>query len=127
MLRSLSHWLSVKLRGGARGLAGVEFGLAGTRGTGIGLRRAGVAVETVWRISEGRQPDILGFMRSGDVDLVVNLPTGRRAQTDGAQMRRLAVELGIPFITTITGARAAVEAIAEPDEGDVKPLGQSPA
>ena len=91
------------------------------------LRQAGLEVETVWRISEGRQPDILGFMRSGDVDLVVNLPTGRRAQTDGAQMRRLAVELGIPFITTITGARAAVEAIAEPDEGDVKPLGQSPA
>ena len=111
----------------AQGLAGLGFRLVATRGTAVHLRQAGLEVETVWRISEGRQPDILGFMRSGDVDLVVNLPTGRRAQTDGAQMRRLAVELGIPFITTITGARAAVEAMAESDEGDVKPLGQSPA
>ncbi len=124
---SISNRLKVDFQDVAQGLAGLGFRLVATRGTAVHLRQAGLGVETVWRISEGRQPDILGFMRSGDVVLVVNLPTGRRAQTDGAQMRRLAVELGIPFITTITGARAAVEAMAEPDEGDVQPLGRSPA
>ena len=37
-------------------------------------------------------------------------------------MRRLAVEIGIPFITTITGAYAAVEALTEPGEGEIQPL-----
>ena len=119
---SVSNQLKIDFVDVAQQLAKLGFRLVATRGTAVHLRQAGLEVETVWRISEGRQPDILGFMRSGNVDLVVNLPTGRRAQTDGAQMRRLAVELGIPFITTITGARAAVEALAEPREGDVQPL-----
>ncbi|MCH2447951.1 MAG: carbamoyl-phosphate synthase large subunit, partial [Candidatus Poseidoniia archaeon] len=106
----------------AKHLTKLGFPLVATRGNAVHLRKADLKVETVWRISEGRQPDILSFMRNGDVDLVVNLPTGRRAQTDGAQMRRLAVELGIPFITTITGAYAAVEALAEPGEGEIQPL-----
>ncbi len=119
---SVSNQLKVDFVGVAQHLTKLGFRLVATRGTAVHLRRAGLKVETVWRISEGRQPDILGFMRSGNVDLVVNLPTGRRAQTDGAQMRRLAVELGIPFITTITGAYAAVEALAEPGEGEIQPL-----
>ena len=119
---SVSNQLKVDFVDVAQQLAKLGFRLVATRGTAVHLRQAGLEVDTVWRISEGRQPDILSFMRSGDVDLVINLPTGRRAQTDGAQMRRLAVELGIPFITTITGARAAVEALAEPGEGDVQPL-----
>ena len=119
---SVSNQLKVDFVDVAQHLTKLGFRLVATRGTAVHLRRAGLKVETVWRISEGRQPDILGFMRSGDVNLVVNLPTGRRAQTDGAQMRRLAVELGIPFITTITGAYAAVEALAVPGEGEIQPL-----
>ena len=119
---SVSNQLKVDFVDVAEHLTKLGFRLVATRGTAVHLRKADLKVETVWRISEGRQPDILSFMRSGDVDLVVNLPTGRRAQTDGAQMRRLAVELGIPFITTITGAYAAVEALAEPGEGEIQPL-----
>ena len=69
-----------------------------------------------------RQPDILSVMRSGEVDLIVNLPTGKRAATDGAQMRRLAVELGIPFITTLTGAKAAIDSLKEGESSYLRPL-----
>ena len=61
-------------------------------------------------------------MRKGDVDLIINLPTGRRAATDGAQMRRLAVELGIPFITTLTGAKAAIDSLKEGESNYLEPL-----
>ncbi len=61
-------------------------------------------------------------MRNKRVDLIINLPTGRRAATDGAQMRRLAVELGIPFITTITGAKAAINSLKEGETEHLEPL-----
>ena len=49
-------------------------------------------------------------------------PTGKRAATDGAQMRRLAVELGIPFITTITGADAAIKSLEEGENNYLMPI-----
>ena len=61
-------------------------------------------------------------MREGNVNLIVNLPTGKRAATDGAQMRRLAVELGIPFITTITGAEAAIQSLEEGENDYLMPI-----
>ncbi|MFQ6012722.1 MAG: carbamoyl-phosphate synthase large subunit [Thermoplasmata archaeon] len=96
-----------------------------TRGTGSYLRERGIRVETVYRISEGRSPDVIGLMRGGEVNLVVNTPTETRgARRDGYMMRRLAVELNIPFITTVEAARAAAEAIARAKEGGftAKPL-----
>ena len=61
-------------------------------------------------------------MREGNVNLIVNIPTGKRAATDGAQMRRLAVELGIPFITTITGAKAAIQSLEEGENDYLMPI-----
>ena len=63
-----------------------------------------------------------GNNREGNVNLIVNLPTGKRAATDGAQMRRLAVELGIPFITTITGAKAAIQSLEEGENDYLMPI-----
>ena len=76
----------------------------------------------IWRISDRKQPDILSVMRNKKVDLIINLPTGRRAATDGAQMRRLAVELGITFITTLTGAKAAINSLREGEIEHLMPL-----
>src|SRR3970282_3047677 len=85
-----------------------------TRGTAAHLRAEGVEVTTVYRISENKAPDALGLMRRGEIRLVINTPTSSSgARRDGYMMRRLAVDLGIPFITTIRGAAAAVDAIAE--------------
>ncbi|MFQ5907934.1 MAG: carbamoyl-phosphate synthase large subunit [Thermoplasmata archaeon] len=105
--------------------AGLGLKIYATRGTASLLRAHGIPVETVYRISEGRSPDAIGLMRGGEVDLIVNTPTeSRGARRDGYMMRRLAVELNIPFITTVQAARAAVEAIARAKEGGFtsKPL-----
>ncbi len=104
---------------------GLGLKIYATRGTATSLRAHGIPVETVYRISEGRSPDAIGLMRGGQVDLIVNTPTETRgARRDGYMMRRLAVELNIPFITTVQAARAATEAIARAKEGGftLKPL-----
>ncbi len=96
-----------------------------TRGTALYLRDAGVDVETVYRISEGRQPDAIGLMRSGAIQLVINTPTETTgSRRDGFMMRRLAIDLNIPFITTLEGARAAADAVAQAKDGQlsVKPI-----
>jgi len=105
----------------------VEFGVRiyATRGTASFLKEHGVEVTTVYRISERQSPDALGLMRRGEIRLVINTPTASSgARRDGYMMRRLAVDMNIPFITTIQGARAAVRAIEETRSGElsVKPL-----
>ncbi len=98
----------------------VDLGLKiyATRGTATFLRERGVPAEVIYRISEGRAPDALGLMRQGAIRLIVNTPTETRgSRRDGYMMRRLAVDLNIPFITTVEGARAAAEAIARAKEG----------
>ena len=81
---------------------------------------------TVYRISENQSPDALGLMRRGEIRLVINTPTNSTgARRDGYMMRRLAVDLNIPFISTIQAAEAAAEAIEAFRSGelDVVPLG----
>jgi len=91
-----------------------------THGTAANLREHGVDVTTVYRISENRSPDALGLMRRGEIRLVINTPTSSSgARRDGYMMRRLAIDLGIPFITTIRGAAAAAAAIAEVRSADL--------
>jgi len=96
-----------------------------TRGTAQYLREHGVEATTVYRISENLSPDALGLMRRGEIRLVINTPTNSTgARRDGYMMRRLAVDLNIPFIATIQAAQAAVQAIEEARSGglDVVPL-----
>ncbi len=105
----------------------VEFGIRiyATRGTASFLKERGVEVTTVYRISERQSPDALGLMRRGEIKLVINTPTASSgARRDGYMMRRLAVDMNIPFITTIQAARAAVRAIEEVRKGElsVQPL-----
>ncbi|MBI4394333.1 MAG: carbamoyl-phosphate synthase large subunit [Euryarchaeota archaeon] len=100
-------------------LAEMGFQVAATKGTATYLRDFGIPCETVWRISERKSPDVLDLMRSGKVSLIINTPTlSRGARRDGYMMRRLAVELQIPFITTMSAATAAVSAIRAAKEGD---------
>jgi carbamoyl-phosphate synthase large subunit len=70
----------------------------------------GVPVETIPKISEG-SPHVVDRIEAGDVDLVINTPTGSGARTDGYEIRSAAVARGIPCITTMTGASAAQRAI----------------
>ncbi len=91
-----------------------------TRGTAQFLREHGAEATTVYRISENQSPDALGLMRRGEIRLVINTPTNSTgARRDGYMMRRLAVDLNIPFISTIQAAEAAAEAIEEFHTGDL--------
>lgn len=93
-------------------LAALGLTLCATKGTATHLREHGLKVETVFRVSERQAPDALDLMRRGKIRLIINTPTeGSGAKRDGAAMRRLAVDLGIPFITMMSAARAAALAI----------------
>jgi carbamoyl-phosphate synthase large subunit len=89
----------------------MDFEILSTEGTAEVLLKAGINVEIVRKISEGA-PNILDKMKNREVQLIINTPTGGRAQlSDGYYIRRTAVDLDIPYITTIAGAVAAVTAI----------------
>ena len=115
----------------AKRLQDMGFTIYATRGTSRVLRSVGqLEINTCYRISEGRSPDALDLMRQGKINLVINTPrSSGGAVLDGNMMRRLAVELNIPFVTTMAGARMEVEAIEEAKIGipeprllDIKPL-----
>jgi carbamoyl-phosphate synthase large subunit len=86
------------------------FTLLATSGTGACLREAGLPVETVNKVAEGR-PHIVDRMLSGEVQLVFNTTDGTQAIADSFSLRRTALTNEIPYYTTIAGARAAVQAI----------------
>ena len=92
----------------------VDFGfkIVATRGTADFLRNHGIKVDTVYRISEHKSPNALDLIRQKKIDMIINTPSmTHSAKRDGYTMRRLAVELGITFITALTSAEAEVEAI----------------
>jgi carbamoyl-phosphate synthase large subunit len=88
------------------------FKIVATRGTAQFLMNNGIDVETVYRISEHKSPNAIDLMRQRKIDLIINTPTMNfSAKRDGYAMRRLAVELNIPFITALNSAYAEIEAI----------------
>jgi carbamoyl-phosphate synthase large subunit len=93
----------------ARALAAMGYKLIATRGTRRVLREAGVAVEEVNKLQEGR-PNLIDKMKNDEVALVINTPSGRGARTDEAKIRAEAVANGVTCITTLAAALAAVEA-----------------
>ena len=106
----------------ARELVDIGFTLYATGGTADALRRHDVPVTTVYRIAEGMHPDALDLMRQGKVSFIVNVPTvSGGAVRDGNMMRRLAVELNIPFVTTMRGATMEAAAMRAHIEEDLEP------
>ncbi len=97
----------------AAALAGLGFDLVATGGTAKTLAAAGLAVERVRKVSEkGDGLTIVDLIRRGRCDLVVNAPQGSGARTDGYLIREAALIARVPCITTLSGASAAVHAIA---------------
>jgi len=94
----------------AASLRDLGFTVMATGGTAQAIRRMGVPVEHIKRFSEG-SPNVVEAIEAGDVDLVVNTPTGSGARADGYEIRRAAVARGVPCITTMSGASAAQRAI----------------
>jgi len=95
----------------ARGLTKLGYRLISTSGTGRALRAAGIDVEVIPKIQEGR-PNLIDLMKNGEVALVINTPSGKGARTDEGQIRASAVAHGVTCITTLAAAQATVEACA---------------
>ena len=93
----------------ARGLAELGYSLMATRGTARSLRAAGIAVEEVAKLQEGR-PNLIDHMKNKKISLVINTPSGRGSRTDESKIRSSAVANGVTCITTLAAAEAAVEA-----------------
>jgi carbamoyl-phosphate synthase large subunit len=92
-------------------LSRLGFTLLATEGTAETIRRAGLQVERVYKVTEGVRPHIVDRMKNGEVAMVVNTPEGRSARRDSYSIRRTAVTMGIPHFTTMAAASAVVEAI----------------
>jgi carbamoyl-phosphate synthase large subunit len=103
----------------ARAFADLGFEIAGSEGTAEVLKNNGLSVVVVPKIGEGKE-NVLSFIERGGVDLIVNTPWGRGARTDGYLIRRKALMHGVPCITTLAGAAAAVQGIESKIRGGVE-------
>jgi carbamoyl-phosphate synthase large subunit len=86
------------------------FRIVATAGTAQAIERMGIPVTTLRKVGEG-SPHVVDAISGGEVDLVINTPTGSGARSDGWEIRRAAVARGIPCITTLSGGQAAARAI----------------
>ena len=94
----------------ARAFADLGFELAASEGTAEVLKNNGLLVVVVPKIGENGE-DVLGLIERDEVDLIVNTPWGRGARTDGYLIRRKALLHGVPCITTLAAAAAAIQGI----------------
>ncbi|MBM3524462.1 MAG: carbamoyl-phosphate synthase large subunit, partial [Alphaproteobacteria bacterium] len=106
-----------------RRLVEMGFRIIATRGTARFLEQAGLKVDVVNKVLEGR-PHIVDAMKNGDVQLVFNTTEGSQAMSDSFSLRQTALMGAIPYYTTVAGMRAATEAIAALRAGalEVAPL-----
>ena len=95
----------------ARRFSEFGFQLHATRGTAASLRAAGLKCRTVMKVNEGR-PNALDLIANRKVDLIVNTPAGPYAFDDEKRIRSAAIQHGIPSMTTLNAAKAAVNGIA---------------
>ncbi len=94
----------------AKKLLEIGFKILATEGTAKFLKKHGIDAGIVLKVSQGR-PNILDLIINKRVDLIINTPSGKRGKTEGFMIRRAAVDYGVPYITTVAGAVAAVKAI----------------
>ena len=94
----------------ARDFEDLGFRIVATAGTQQLLRSHLIPAEFVFNVGEGR-PHVVDFIKSGKIDLLVNTPLGRQSRFDEKAIRRAATQHGVPCITTLSGAAAAVNAI----------------
>jgi carbamoyl-phosphate synthase large subunit len=93
-----------------RDLSHLGFRLVATHGTAAMFYKVGIEVQAINKVSEG-EPHIVDLMRTGQISLIINTPLGPTSFSDGQRIRQEAARLGIPLITTLTAAQAAVNGI----------------
>ncbi|MDA0587284.1 MAG: carbamoyl-phosphate synthase large subunit [Planctomycetota bacterium] len=102
----------------ARMLTELGFKIVATPGTARELSAAGISVDVVKKLSEGR-PNVLDLLANGDIQYIFNTPSGKGARTDEGKIRAASVAAGIPCVTTFPGCAAVVQALQALAENSV--------
>ncbi|EMI52347.1 carbamoyl-phosphate synthase large subunit [Rhodopirellula sallentina] len=102
-----------------RSLIELGFEILATEGTALRLTEAGIAVTKVKKIAEGH-PNLIDYLKNDDVQLILNTPSGKGARTDEGKIRAAGVQHGVPCITTLSAAEAAVRAMKAVRENDMQ-------
>ena len=92
----------------AKGIRGLGFNIYATRGTSRFLKEHGIPTRVIKKLHEGR-PNIVDAIKNGDIQLIINTPVGRSSKHDDSYIRIMAIQYGVPYITSIAAARASVE------------------
>lgn len=92
-----------------RRLRALGFRIVCTSGTARVFQEAGIDLEIVRKVQEGR-PNLLDLMANGEIQLIFNTPSGKGARTDEGRIRAASVTYGIPCVTTLPGCHAMVQA-----------------
>ncbi len=108
--------LSGTFKNVARGFSELGFKIYATEGTSKALHDLGIECEKINKIYES-QPNIIDLMINGEINLVINTPLDKRAQTDDSFIRKNAIRLRIPYMTTLAAAYAAYKGIVAIREG----------
>jgi carbamoyl-phosphate synthase large subunit len=103
--------------------ADLGFELISTSGTAAIIEKAGLKVERVFKLNEGR-PNTIDLLKNREIQLVINTPSGQTPRADEIKIRTTAVYTGTPIMTTLSGAKAAALGIAALKRTgyDVKPV-----
>ena len=107
---------SKKLTAAAKQLKAGGFKFLATAGTAAFLKEAGIEAETVLKAHEGR-PNIVDAVKNGEIQLIVNTPSGKLSANDDSYIRKNAIKHNVPYITTVAAAVAAAEGIAARRKG----------
>ncbi len=94
----------------ARNLADMGFILLATSGTADALRAAGLEVQSIYKVNEGR-PNVVDYIKNREIALIVNTPLGKAGFFDERAIRRTAISYRVPTLTTLSGAAAMMQAI----------------
>ena len=95
----------------ARLFADLGFEIVSTSGTAAVLEKAGLKVQRVFKLNEGR-PNTVDLLKNREIHLVINTPSGQSPRADEVRIRTTAVYTGTPIMTTLSGAKAAALGIA---------------
>ncbi|MCX5806853.1 MAG: carbamoyl-phosphate synthase large subunit [Proteobacteria bacterium] len=103
----------------AKKLSDLGFKIFTTKGTGKVLANNGIDVAFVNKVSEGR-PHIVDMIKNGELQFIINTPSGRNPMQDEVSIRANAVQYKIPYTTTLSGAQAMVNAIEHIKKGGLQ-------
>src|ERR1022692_2999792 len=95
----------------AKSFSDLGFELVATSGTAVILEKAGLKVQRILKLLEGR-PNVIDLLKNKEIQLVINTPAGQSPREDEVKIRTTAVYTGTPIMTTLSGAKAAALGIA---------------